>query len=1385
MRNFILFFFILRSISLSFAQTGPGGVGNTTNIEAWLDASTLSFSNGASVNTWADSSGNGNDAVDVIGNATPTFEINQINGHPVVDFSSNAVLEFNSNISTLETTIFSVHNSPAGSGTSPFSLSNHLILESTDKIFPVYYTPLQYSTRISKARNSFSVFSLSSAGGVSGANFTLTNNANSISGVRSQGAGLSSSTIGCRNSTTYEAFSNNKVAELIIFNEKLNSAKRKIVGNYLAGKYNLTAEQNLYAYGSAHGRDVIGIGQETDGSHLESRGLDSLKISNASTLGNGDYLLVGNDGGSFGASVIGGAFATQRWTKVWRADVTGTPGTVDLTFYLGSNDFATSPNDYAVLIDNVDGVFTSGGTSIQETGRVYDATAKTVTFTGITLTDGDYFTLAEKRPPPVTFFKDFGPGGIGNTTNIEAWLDASTLSFSNGASVSNWADSSGNGNDAIGVIGNGTPTFQTNEINGHPVIDFSSNAILEFLSNISTLETTIFSVHNSPAGSGTSPFSLSNHLILESTDKIFPIYYNPLQYATRISKARNSFSVFSLSSEGGVSGANFTLTNSANSISGVRNQGAGLSSSTIGCRNSSTYEAFSNNKVAELIIFNEKLNSAKRKIVSNYLATKYNLTPEQNLYAYGSTHDRDVIGIGQELDGSHLESRGLDSLKINNASALGDGDYILVGNDAGSFGASASAGAFATQRWTKIWRTGVTGTPGTIDLTFYLGTNDFAVDPNDYAVLIENVDGDFTNGGTSIQETGRVYDAAAKTVTFTGITLNDGDYFTLAEKDLAPNAIANGNWESTATWSCGCIPLATLDVTIPSPFDVTINDLADAKSLTIASGGSLTFAGSDTLQLVEDLTIIGTLTSGTGTLLGNGTSSQTFSNSSGSNVALNNLVANNSISVVLTGGWSLSNNLHVSSGTLDVTGADSLVLLSNASKTAQILESVDGAFTGNFTVQRHISSRDANFGLVSSPINNATVAELDDDILISGIGGRSGNSLYSNGNIFYTMFGYNRNTSKKDTIASTSFTMVNGEGYELYLASTSSTFNGATIDYIGTPNDGNIVPNTINQGFNLVGNPYQSFIGFDNLDRSNIDDNYWLYDTDAGSFISVAGGTGGTIAPGQGFWVNKASTGDVAFDFEESDKVSSTSSTFVRKRNGSGLTVKIENSTNGFSHQVMLETQFAAENGIDVLDARYLPSPLAEAPGIYFTLNEDFDHLVKNTISLNQDHYEVDLAIETGLSGNYALSFENLTTLGNQFSCIKIYDKIADVLIDLNQEDSYSFEANKGKTNRFKLILANSNVDCDSQSIETSVASSDALQLINKSGLWFVNYDLDRKEQFNISVFSLTGQLVKNISSTNLEGSGSIQISNLDNLKGVYLLQIKGSKNQINQTIKF
>ena len=382
-----------------------------------------------------------------------------------------------------------------------------------------------------------------------------------------------------------------------------------------------------------------------------------------------------------------------------------------------------------------------------------------------------------------------GPGGVGTSSNLETWLDASRLTLNNSDPVTSWTDFSGNNNAAQEVPLQVKPTFLTNQLNNNPVIDFAGQAVLEFANNITTLETTVFSIHKTPTSSPICfPFALSNHFILENSFQITPFYINPNQIAPRINKTRDLFSIFSLSSEAGVSGVNVSVTNNSKSIAGVRNEGFGLTSSSIGASYSGSYQGFSSGQMAEFIVFNEKLNSAKRKIVSNYLAAKYNLTAEQNLYTHKTTYGRDVIGIGQEADGNHLESRGLDSLLINNPSALGNGDYILVGNDGGGFSTSTSVANNMVGRWAQVWRADVTGTPGTIDLTFYLGGNDFAGDFNDYVVIIENVDGNFANGGERNHEVGRVYNAAAKTISFTGVNLIDGDYFTLGEKLTIPTS---------------------------------------------------------------------------------------------------------------------------------------------------------------------------------------------------------------------------------------------------------------------------------------------------------------------------------------------------------------------------------------------------------------------------------------------------------------------------------------------------------------------------------------------------------------------------------------------------------------------
>lgn len=73
---------------------------------------------------------------------------------------------------------------------------------------------------------------------------------------------------------------------------------------------------------------------------------------------------------------------------------------------------------------------------------------------------------------PILAFSQSGQGGIGASTNLRFWYRADRIGtvLTNGQPVTNWADLSGNSNNATGV---NSPVFLQNGINGLPSVSFS------------------------------------------------------------------------------------------------------------------------------------------------------------------------------------------------------------------------------------------------------------------------------------------------------------------------------------------------------------------------------------------------------------------------------------------------------------------------------------------------------------------------------------------------------------------------------------------------------------------------------------------------------------------------------------------------------------------------------------------------------------------------------------------------------------------------------------------------------------------------------------------------------------------------------------------------
>ena len=465
-------------------QTGPGGVGNSTNNVIWLRADTDVFSDAGTtpavhtngVAQWNDQSGNSRNASQGTAGNRPLYFVNAQNGYPALRFTGNTFIDppalglanngSYTYIITFRDTVTSLGGMNDGNG--------HFILDRT--------TATNALVGLKPATGSFYGYQKrNNAGGGLGGPLTTTSINTSIKTIQMRrafntnyqlfyNAQLQTTLAESDGNTTpptprigrHATTANNGIRgfihEFIVFNFALNTPQTIIVNNYLGAKYGYSLLSNdLYVQDEpANGNydhEVAGIGRLNGANQVnDAQGSGIVRVLNPNNLGNNEYMFWGHDNGVLQATettdVPSGVEA--RFERVWRVSEVNTSatsinvGSIEMRWDL-SNLLPVTASDLRLLVDtDNDGVF-SDETAI---GGASDIGGNIYAFTGVTaITNNVRFTLgtinSTQTPLPVELLA-FDAIPVEKTVELN-WSTASEINndfftLERSSDIKNWIE---------------------------------------------------------------------------------------------------------------------------------------------------------------------------------------------------------------------------------------------------------------------------------------------------------------------------------------------------------------------------------------------------------------------------------------------------------------------------------------------------------------------------------------------------------------------------------------------------------------------------------------------------------------------------------------------------------------------------------------------------------------------------------------------------------------------------------------------------------------------------------------------------------------------------------------------------------------------------------
>ncbi|MEP5613680.1 MAG: T9SS type A sorting domain-containing protein [Cyclobacteriaceae bacterium] len=786
----------------------PGDATETFLLWLQADSAALTnFSNG--INRWGDWSGNNNVATAV--GCGPTYTADAVNGHAAVSFDgvsnymdAGDILNFTGTTDSWSLFVAYNTNTAAGTLVSRAGGGAGSTRQYQLGLFGGNFVQIVGGGTLgtgSAGTGSWQIV----------ASLTSTSNTNTfLGGAADITSGAIGSVVepsenfllGARNGGASDFYTGD-VAEVIAFLGELSTSKRRDVETYLAVKYGITLDISTQDYTvggvsifdntnfSGYSDDIAGIGldisQGLNQTVAESVTGNIVRVSNANDLDDGEFFVWGHDNGvTTTTTAQTPAGVDNRIRRIWRVSETGDAGTVDISFDINTLGYEGRTFNLLTLPSGASLPSGLSSATVSTAGTIENIdNVDYVTFSNINLSDQQYFTLGVSDA--IT-----GPGDF--VTNLALWLRADLgVTHSNNA-VSDWADQSGNNNDAT-EAGTDFPSYVTNAINGNPVVEFNDNATsLEGSFTNSDGDWTFFLV------------GLDNLTGVNSDDAFFEFrggagddrywfedsrYASTTDFGTAINQREAS--VWTIEHVGSVADIfqNGTSLEAAYSTAGTGDGGTGVFNYVLGDDDTGGNEL--DGQIAEFLAYtSSSLTNAQIRDIETYLALKYGVTLDISATGYtvgGSaiynnpTYSNSIAGIirddSQGLNQTSSKSVSGQEVEIGNPSSLDEGDYLIWGHDgAGIAFNSGDVPAGVTNRITQIWTVVENNDVGTVDLTFDLAGIGVQAGST-YQLIIAN---STTMSSGSVTSSPTI---SGSLLTFAGVNFTDGQFFTLGVDDVA------------------------------------------------------------------------------------------------------------------------------------------------------------------------------------------------------------------------------------------------------------------------------------------------------------------------------------------------------------------------------------------------------------------------------------------------------------------------------------------------------------------------------------------------------------------------------------------------------------------------